>query len=248
MGTDRCAFGWGFAMTARSSSAEAIADVAAAEARLARRVHAGRTFRSVEAALDWYLGARESRQAAHATHPRGEKGRGGEVVFLDIDGGRGGDIDEDHATLMTVSEALGALKIDNPQAYTYIEWQFLGDTRAAEPSPTVLRDMKARVRDAHGLLVDAGRAETSTDLEDQWNDLAPKKQAAIVAAVAELHGLSEATVRGWWRRCVLARSPTTMTLREMSDRSGESLAKISATIGQGISFLKAWFLLCGVVR
>lgn len=103
-----------------SRSPRAADDLSRAEETISRRTHSGLTFTSVHKTLGWYFEARERMQSAQSMHPRGEPGTGGEVVFLSVAGGKGGDIDEVLATISTVGAALRALHVDYPRAHAVL--------------------------------------------------------------------------------------------------------------------------------
>jgi len=97
-------------------------DLERAETALARcsRQGQGITFRSVRAALEWFWRTRERMSSPHGMHPRHEIGPDGKAVIVSVDGGRGGDLDDVHATALTIARALARLELDNPQAYVLL--------------------------------------------------------------------------------------------------------------------------------
>jgi hypothetical protein len=103
----------------RSSSPAARQVFRDAEAQVARRAYEGLTFASVERCLAWFFPMREKMQAPKGLHPRGEEHHG-ELVFLDIDGGRGGDMDEVLATISTIGAVLEGLRRDFPRAWEVV--------------------------------------------------------------------------------------------------------------------------------
>jgi hypothetical protein len=109
----------GVRMGVSSSSARAREDFRNAEAQTARRAYDGLTFASVERCLAWFFPMREKMQSPKGMHPRGEEHLG-ELVILDIEGGRGGDMDEVLATLSTVGAALEQLRQDIPRAWEVV--------------------------------------------------------------------------------------------------------------------------------
>lgn len=85
-----------------------------AEAALAAR-REGKSFASVRAALGWYYEARQRLQAPNPRHPhtepapyRGELGesRSDTRVLIQVDGGKGGDMDDILATLLDIQRAV----------------------------------------------------------------------------------------------------------------------------------------------
>ena len=80
-----------------------------AELQLRRRQPGSITFRSVGAALVWYFETSEKLKGANAMHPRTETAPGGAQVRVQVDGGRGGDLDGMMATLASVDQALDRL-------------------------------------------------------------------------------------------------------------------------------------------
>lgn len=99
-----------------SRSPAAAVDLAIAEAMLERRRRAsGRTFSSVNFALEWFWRMREAMQSPQGLHPRGEPVAGtNQVVWVNVDGGKGGDLDEVLVTLSTIGAALEELRHHNP--------------------------------------------------------------------------------------------------------------------------------------
>lgn len=69
----------------------------------------GLQFGSVKHALRFAFARGAAMSAPLPQHPRGYTAADGSTVVLRVDGGRGGSIDEVHATLMTISEALACL-------------------------------------------------------------------------------------------------------------------------------------------
>lgn len=85
-----------------------------AEAALAAR-RGGKSFANVRAALAWYYETRERLQTANPRHPhtepapyRGELGesRSDTRVLVQVDGGKGGDMDDILATLLDIQRAI----------------------------------------------------------------------------------------------------------------------------------------------
>lgn len=99
-----------------SRSDRAARDVAHAERIRARLVHDGLAFRNLNAALQWFFPMRLRMSCPQGMSPRGEVARNGDVVVVSVDGGKGGDIDEVLATLVTVDGALEHLRRDYPRA------------------------------------------------------------------------------------------------------------------------------------
>lgn len=98
--------------------------VAMAEERIqARRNIAAQgslTFRSPEDALAWWGAATMRMGGPQGMHPRTETARDGAQVHVSVDGGRGGDLAEVHATLADIGAALDAFEHlpDPGEAYT----------------------------------------------------------------------------------------------------------------------------------
>lgn len=107
------------AVRARAERARRIAKgeaiVAMAEERIqARRNIAAQgslTFRSPEDALAWWGAATMRMGGPQGMHPRTETARDGSQVHVSVDGGRGGDLAEVHATTMDIEAALDALAV-----------------------------------------------------------------------------------------------------------------------------------------
>lgn len=104
---------------------EAIRDSSRAEKR--RRSEAdGLTFGSLGSCLSFTFERAEAMQGAQGVFPRTELAPDGSNVYVDVDGGKGGSIDEIHATLQTVRQALGALAASDPQALDFVELHYKG--------------------------------------------------------------------------------------------------------------------------
>lgn len=101
-------------MSSRSPRAER--DLTAATAELRRRSQAGTCFASVRHALRYYFERGEAMQHPLAQHPRGHQAPDGSTVYLQVDGGRGGDIDDVLATLQTIHTAMVELRDEHPVA------------------------------------------------------------------------------------------------------------------------------------
>lgn len=69
----------------------------------------GLQFGSVKHALRFTFERGQAMQAPLPQHPRGYRAPDGSTVVVRVDGGRGGSIDDVHATLLTVAAALGQL-------------------------------------------------------------------------------------------------------------------------------------------
>lgn len=80
-----------------------------AERQLRRRQPGSITFRSVGAALVWYFETSEKLKGANAMHPRTETAPGGAQVRVQVDGGRGGDLDGMMSTVASIGQALDRL-------------------------------------------------------------------------------------------------------------------------------------------
>jgi hypothetical protein len=214
-------------MAARSQSPQAREAFDNAEARVSRKMYGGLTFSSVERALDWYFPTREKMQSPQRMHPRGEDNGRGEVVFLSVDGGQGGDLDEVLVTSSTIGSSLEALRQQNPKGYQYLEWSLLGDIQRPDIDSAIVRRANDAIRE--------GAAKSD------------KQRLGIIDHVAERHGVESATLRDWMRRSEL-REPAGMTYREMSGRTGESISTVSAELGRATTFLAGWLVHAGVVR
>lgn len=104
-----------------SRSPRAADDVALADEARARQDNPGGAFRSVDHALRWYFEARERMQSPHALWPRTETHPDtGEEVRVQVDGGRGGDLDGVHATLATIHAVLEELRREEPQQFAVL--------------------------------------------------------------------------------------------------------------------------------
>lgn len=108
-------------MDGKGSGAAAAFDLALAEEARRRRQRSGLSFRSVRQALGWYWEMRERMSSAHGLHPRGERGPGGQMVWVQVDGGRGGDLDEVLATLATIHRALEVLRRQDVRGWKMLE-------------------------------------------------------------------------------------------------------------------------------
>ena len=94
-----------------SRSPRASADFRQAEAERVRRDQSGLSFPSVRHALHFLFERGPSMQSPLGQHPRGQQAADGSIVFVDVDGGRGGDLHEVLTTLATIHEALVALHL-----------------------------------------------------------------------------------------------------------------------------------------
>ncbi len=98
-----------------STSPRAAHDLAQAEWQLSRRT-ADLSFRNVASALGFFFERRLTMSSPSSLHHRGEIAPNGDVVHLSVDGGRGGDIDDVHATLLTIAQALGRVRAADERA------------------------------------------------------------------------------------------------------------------------------------
>lgn len=113
---------------ARAEQARRIAKGQALVAMADERIQARRrvaaqgslTFRSPEDALAWWGFATMRMEGPQGMHPRTETARDGSQVHVSVDGGRGGDLAEVHATVTDIGAALDALEHlpDPGEAYT----------------------------------------------------------------------------------------------------------------------------------
>lgn len=223
-------------MTARSDSPQTDHDIARADASLRRkRRDNGRTFPSLDAALTWYFEMRLKMQAPHSMAPRGTK-VGSEVVIVEVDGGGGGDLDEALVTLQTIARSLEDLRAADPRAYLVLELAELGDPNVPDIDSTAMRRVEQLVDDHRRVAQQAGR---------KFND--EKAAAAALEAVAKDRGCPVEQMRGWWKRHQEQR-PTAMTMRQISERTGEGLGTVSALHGKATYFLEGWLRHAGVLR
>lgn len=72
----------------------------------------GLIFRSVRHALRFFFERGAAMSAPLCHHPRGHQTADGAVVYIQVDGGRGSSIDEVHATLQSIRQAMDALADD----------------------------------------------------------------------------------------------------------------------------------------
>lgn len=89
-----------------------------------RRVEGGVTFRGVGQALTWFYEMRQKLVGPQGMHPRGELSADGEVVFVQVDGGRGGDMDDVMATVSTIGAIVRELALHHPVEHLVIELRF----------------------------------------------------------------------------------------------------------------------------
>lgn len=89
-----------------------------------RRHEGGMTFRGVGQALGWFYEMREKLSGPQGMHPRGETSDTGEVVFLQVDGGRGGDFDDTLATVSTIGSLVRELAKHHPVEHRVVELRF----------------------------------------------------------------------------------------------------------------------------
>ncbi|MEL6349143.1 MAG: hypothetical protein AAFV53_38920 [Myxococcota bacterium] len=94
----------------KSRSADAAWDLDQAEESRRRRARSGGIrFQSVKAALGWYFEMQGKLGSPQSMHPRTQTAPGGAQVYVRVDGGRGGDLDEVLATMATIGKALERL-------------------------------------------------------------------------------------------------------------------------------------------
>lgn len=137
---------------AGSQSPRAAADLRAADAERTRRDQAGLSFPSVRHALRFYFERLPSMQAPLGQHPRGQVAPDGSVVFVDVDGGRGGDLHELLATGQTIHHAMSELRMSFP-----VEYELL--VRHVRDGETFAALGKAAARSPSTVSADIGRAE-----------------------------------------------------------------------------------------
>lgn len=102
-----------------------------AQAALERRQQQHLTFHNVRDAVRWYCETRPRMSSANALHPKTEKVDDfGTRVPINVDGGRGGDLDETLATLATVTAALDRLRVYNPTWHQVVLAKGCGESQA----------------------------------------------------------------------------------------------------------------------
>lgn len=101
-------------------SPESNDDLRKASARLRDDGENGLTFGSMRHALGFYFERGEAMSAPVGCHPRGEKAPDGTTVVVQVDGGRGGSIDDVHATLQTIRQAMADLQAEDRLAHDMI--------------------------------------------------------------------------------------------------------------------------------
>lgn len=105
----------------RSDSPETAALVADADRRRLRRTTDGLQWTSAPRALTWFYEARERMSSPVGMHPRTSAGPGGQQVHVRVQGGKGGDIDEVLASIVSIGQTLDALAAWQPQAARAVE-------------------------------------------------------------------------------------------------------------------------------
>lgn len=224
-------------MTARSNSPQTDHDLARADERMRRkRRENGRTFPSLDAALGWYVEMRLNMQAPHSMAPRGTM-IGGEMVIVEVDGGGGGDLAEALVTLQTIARALEDLHAADARAYVVLELAEMGDPNVPDIDSAAMRRVEQLVDDHRRAALAAGRTK--------FND--EKAAAAALEAVAKDRGCPIEQMRGWWKRHQEQR-PAAMSMRQISERTGEGLGTVSALHGKATYFLEGWLRHAGVLR
>lgn len=99
-----------------STSAEAIRDVA----RTRERIDGDLQFAGLRHALAFLFERGEAMSHPLGHHPRGEKAPDGATVIVRVDGGRGSSLDDVLATVVTLKNAMEALKNDDARAFHVI--------------------------------------------------------------------------------------------------------------------------------
>lgn len=100
-----------------SQTAQAREEYRAAETERERRARAGLCFASVRHALKLLFERAPSMQGALPHHPRGYLAPDGSTVYLQVDGGKGGDAHELLTTLQTIHDTLESLRSELPVAH-----------------------------------------------------------------------------------------------------------------------------------
>lgn len=139
-----------------SLSRRATEDVTLADTERSRRGSGGRTFASVRHALTFFFERSEAMQSALGQHPRGQTAPDGSQVFVDVDGGRGGDLDELLATLQTIHAAVVDLHLDSSVRHRLLEMSVrdgLSQTEIAKRSGLSQSTVSAELGRAEGFLL-----------------------------------------------------------------------------------------------
>lgn len=105
----------------RSDSPETAALVADADRQRQRRTTEGLQWTSAPRALTWFYEAKERMSSPVGMHPRTSTAAGGQQVHVRVQGGKGGDIDEVLASVVSIGQTLAALATWNPQAAQAVE-------------------------------------------------------------------------------------------------------------------------------
>ncbi len=104
-----------------STSPETAALVEAADRRRQRRTGTGLSWTSAPRALEWFYEAKERMSSPVGMHPRTSTAPGGAQVLIRVDGGKGGDLDEVMACIVSIGQTLAALHAWRPQAARAVE-------------------------------------------------------------------------------------------------------------------------------
>ena len=108
---------------------------ARAERAIRRRHAEGRAFGSVAQALTWYWQTWERLHVPKTFLPATEvvPGTGGQhQVYVEVDGGRGGDLDGALATLASIGSVLTDLREEDPDAGDAVEYRYRAGASLAE--------------------------------------------------------------------------------------------------------------------
>lgn len=131
-----------------SRSPTAALDLERAERAIKRRrPDDGITFRSVHAALGWYFEAKERMKGPKGRHPAGETARDGSTVVVRVDGGKGGDLDDVFATMLTIEMALARLKGRYPRGFAVLVETHLNGTSLRDLADQMKLNRQALARE-----------------------------------------------------------------------------------------------------
>lgn len=107
---------------------EVIASLKLANDQLIRRKAGSVTFRSVDSALNWFFEMRTKLDGPQSMTPKTHTALDGSECTISVDGGRGGDMHEVFATMLTIDQGLVSLRTSMPRAFAILVMRLRDNT------------------------------------------------------------------------------------------------------------------------